>query len=193
MRPMTQAKQQEFLGMHIPYRLSAIDLCAEVVDLIRTSGPLHPTTVMFGTVKTVRFKNVRPVTNAFVEHGFMSCRVMLEFLGVGLDPNQTSLAEYRKHRRDSVTLEDFGRPLLTVTDVESQLANDRVLLEGIVRTIRAGHKGGAHLTRGGDSLPLEMLAAGCRGTRILVDHFLYRALNHAVPPSGSPLRHDRAT
>ena len=128
-----------------------------------------------------------------VEHGFMSCRVMLEFLGVGLNETQTGLSEYRNQRSDTVTLRDFDRPLLTVADVTGQLENDQALLDGIVQTIRAGHKGGAHLTRGGDSLPPIQLVAGCRATRKLVNHFLYRALNRSVPPGVSPLRDDKTT
>src|SRR6267142_1055564 len=193
MSQLTIVEQHAFLGMHIPYKLGAIDLCHEIVELLRTRGDQHVTTVTFGNVKTLEFKNARGVTNALAEHGFMSCRVMLEFLGIGLDQKQTGLSEYRKHRGDTVTLQDFGRPLLTVADVERQLANDSLLLDGLVQTIRAGHKGGAHLTRGGDSLPLERLAAGCRATRTLVDHFLYGALNRVAPPSIGPLRSDRAT
>jgi hypothetical protein len=185
---MTTAERHAFLAMHIPYKLGAIDLCQEMADLLARSGDQHMTTITFGSARTFKFKNVRPVTNAFVEHGFMSCRVLLEFLGVGLNNAQTGLAEYRNQRADTVTLRDFGRPLLAVADVEGQLANDRALIDGIVHVIRAGHKGGAHLTRGGDSLPIDRLAAGCRATRILVDHFLFRALNHAVPPTISYLR-----
>src|SRR5262245_8235853 len=113
---LTDAHKHVFLSMHIAYKLGAIDMCAEIVDMLKHLGDQHPTVVSFGTTKSMKFKHVRPVTNAFVEHGFMSCRVMLEFLGVGLDKTQTALAEYHNHRSDTVTLRDFGRPLLSVAE-----------------------------------------------------------------------------
>lgn len=185
---MSKAKQHEFLVQHIRYKIDAIDLCYDIVEFLRTNGDQHPTSVLFGEAKTLRFKNARPVTNPLAEHGFMSCRVMMEFLGIGLNKPQSALADYRRHRPDTVTLQDFNLDLLTTSQVESYFKGEQPPILGLVQTIKAGHKGGAHLTRGGDSLPLEQLSAGCRATRMLVDHYLYEAVNYAAPSRSHPLR-----
>jgi len=77
----------------------------------------------------------------------------------------------------------FDLELLGPRQVQACLANDTGAIDGLVQTIRAGHKGEAHLTMGGRRLAVRPLAAGCRATRRLVDHFLYEALRLPVPIS----------
>lgn len=190
---MSSEEQEAFLTDHIPYRLGAIDLCEAVAILIRHGLPRQPTTIYLGEVATIRFPAPSIFTNAAVEHGFMSCRAMLECLGIGLDHGQTALAQKRPKRDDTVTLCDFGLELLTVTQLNNALRNDGELLEGLVRTIQAAHKGGAHLTKGGERLGAGPLSAGCRATRALVDRFLYGALNRAAPPKLIQVQNARAT
>jgi hypothetical protein len=107
---------------------------------------------------------------------------MLEFLGVGLDRSKTKLDKYRNQRRDTATLEDFGLELLIADQVETYLASEPMLIDGLIRTIRAAHKAGAHLTTSGERLRPDSLEAGCRATRTLINHFLYEALGCAPPP-----------
>ena len=178
---MTMDEQEQLLVEHIPYKLAAIDLCRYATMLLgRRSGP-HATTIRIDGVGEIWLSDMSVFTNGVVEHGFMSCRAMLEFLGIGLDRAQTRLEEYRRHRADTATLKHFNLDLLTVKDVTRHLGSDNVLLDGLVQTIRAAHKGGAHLTIGGEKLKADPLAAGCRATRRLVDHFLYERLGRAAP------------
>lgn len=179
---MNIEQQEAFLTDHIPYRLAAIDLCELVADLLMRGLPPQPSTIHLGDVATIRSPTPDIFTNAAVEHGFMSCRAMLECLGIGLDKGQTGLAEKRPTHDDTVTLRSFGLDLLTVEQTTSALRNDSELLDGLVRTIRAAHKGGAHLTGGGERLGAVALGAGCRAARALVDRFLYAALKRSSPP-----------
>jgi hypothetical protein len=69
-----------------------------------------------------------------------------------------------------------------VDQVETYLAGEPMLIDGLIRTIRAAHKAGAHLTTSGERLLADPLEAGCRATRMLVNHFLYEALGCSPPP-----------
>jgi hypothetical protein len=106
---------------------------------------------------------------------------MLEFLGVGVDSAKAKLKTHRKRSSDTATLEDFGLGLLTAEQVETYLANEPTLIDGLIQTIRAAHKAGAHLTTDAERLSARPLEAGCRATRTLVDHFLYEDLGCAPP------------
>lgn len=178
---MTMDEQEQLLVEHIPYKLAAIDLCRYATTLLGRRSGSHATTIRIDGLAEIRLSDMSVFTNGVVEHGFMSCRAMLEFLGIGLDRAQTGLEEYRRHRADTLTLKHFNLDLITVKDVTRHLGSDNVLLDGLVQTIRAAHKGGAHLTIGGEKLKADPLAAGCRATRRLVDHFLYERLGRAAP------------
>ncbi|MBI1748240.1 MAG: hypothetical protein HYR55_16910 [Acidobacteria bacterium] len=179
---MTPELQEKFLNEHIPYKLTAIDLCYHVSLFLEHHGNAHVTTITVShPMMVIQAPTVTVFSNAVVEHGFMSCRAMLESLGVGLNPTQDQLAEYRHQRCTTLTLRHFGLDLLTVERVLAHLSDDVTAINGLVQTIRAGHKGGAHLTIGSERLQPAPLAAGCRATRSLVDHFLYEALGRAAP------------
>jgi hypothetical protein len=182
MTMMTAEERRRFLHEHIPYRLAAIDLCQIVARLLGDSTTLHPIVIQVGSILTIRAGQARIFTNPVVEHGFMSCRAMLEFLGVGLDRSQTKLENYRKQKPDTATLKDFTLELVTADQVKAYLTSEPTLIDGVIRTIRAAHKAGAHLTTGGEKLLAGPLEAGCRATRTLVDHFLYEALGCSPPP-----------
>jgi hypothetical protein len=77
---------------------------------------------------------------------------------------------------------DFTLELLTAYQVETYLAGEPILIDGLIHTIRAAHKAGAHLTTSGERLLAGQLEAGCRATRTLVDRFLYEALGCSPPP-----------
>ena len=60
--------------------------------VLRNHGDSYLTVIRLGSVLEINAARARVFTNAVVEHGFMSCRAMLEFLGVGVDRAQTGLA-----------------------------------------------------------------------------------------------------
>jgi hypothetical protein len=77
------------LHEHIPYRLAAIDLCQIVARILGDGSTFHtPILIQFGSILTIRAGQPHIFTNPVVEHGFMSCRAMLEFLGVGGIPRK---------------------------------------------------------------------------------------------------------
>ncbi len=190
---MTPTQQEEFLNEHISYKLTAIDLCYHVTRLLDRYGSTHATTITVAGLVVIQAPMVAVFSNAVVEHGFMSCRAMLESLGVGLNHTQNQLAEYRKQRSMTVTLRHFGLDPLTVGQVVAHLSHDVTAIDGLVQTIRAGHKGGAHLTLGSNKLQPGRLASGCRATRPLVDHFLYEALGRSSPAALFAVRNETAT
>lgn len=149
MTKLTAEKRRELLHEHIPYRLAAIDLCQIVARLLSDGTTFHPFVVQLGSV-LIKAGRPRIFTNPVVEHGLMSCRAMLEFLGVGLDRSQTKLKNYRNQKPDTATLENFTLELLTASQVETYLAKEPTLIDGLIQTIRAAHKAGAHLTKGLD-------------------------------------------
>jgi hypothetical protein len=178
-RPITAEQQETFLREHVPYRLQAIDLCAEVALLVgRSTGEL-PIEMRIGAVMAITGQG-RVFTNAVVEHGFMSCRALLECLGIGL--RDGVLADRKTQHEDTLTLRHFGLPLLTAEAAVAHLGGDPVRIDGLVRTIHAAHHGGAHLTTREERLELRPLVEGCRATRALVDRFLYGALGRPAPP-----------
>jgi hypothetical protein len=177
--PLSAERRETFLGEHIPYRLHAIDLCAEVATLMGRVGADPPMTIRVGELVTIDARQARAFTSAVLEHGFMSCRAMLECLGIGL--RDGGLADRKAQHDDTLTLRHFGLPLVTADEAIAHLDHDPVRIDGLVRTIHAAHHGGAHLTTREERLEAGPLVAGCRATRALVDRFLYGALGRPAP------------
>jgi hypothetical protein len=190
---LSEKTREEFLVEHIPYKLDAIDVCHYLAIFLERFGVRYPTTIRIGAVATLQMGDAALFTNAVVEHGFMSCRALLECLGVGLNKTQDGIDDYRKQRRHTVTLLSFDKELLTAAQATDYLKADARLIDGLVQTIRAAHRGGAHLTVGGDKLAPQPLKAGCSATRMLVDHFLYRALGREAPQPKVRLNDGTAT
>jgi hypothetical protein len=190
---LSDATREEFLAEHIPNKLAAIDFGGFVADFLERYGSSHPTTIQIGSAATMQMKDAALFTNAVVEHGVMSCRAMLECLGIGLNNTLDGIADYRKQGPHTVTLQHFDRELITAAQVTDYLKRDRVLMDGLVKTLREAHRGGAHLTMGGVELAPKPLKAGCSATRTLVDHFLYRALGRPAPKARIRLPDPTAT
>ena len=193
MNNMTDQEREEYLTEHIPYRLHAIDLCGQVVGFLLRYGHAHPTEIRLGSLYRIRFPNVSIFTNPVVEQGLMSCRAMMEFLGVGINKDHTKLKDYRQHFPDTVTLKHFGKELLIVSDVLSRYPNDNTVENALVQTISAGHTGVAHLTIGCGRPEPKAIVKGCEAIRKFVNDFLYRSINRELPPRMIDIQNNLAT
>jgi len=176
--PLTPERQEEFLSRHIPYRLHALDLGVMVSDYrFRRIDSSQPTAIQIGPL-SIKAVSGRLFTNAAVEHAMMSCRAMMECLG--LKETHLKLADDRGQHPNTVTLEHFGLSPLTADEAIAYL-NDPRQVDGLIQTFHSATLAGAHLTMVQADLSPELLAAGCRGTRALVNHFLYAELGRPAP------------
>src|SRR5262249_36318886 len=132
--PLTPERQEEFLSRHIPYRLHALDLGVMVSDyLFRRIDPSQPSAIQIGPL-SISAVSGRLFTNAAVEHAMMSCRAMMECLG--LKEIHSKLVDDRGQRPNTVTLEHFGLSPLTADEAIAYL-NDPAQVDGLIQTFHS--------------------------------------------------------
>jgi hypothetical protein len=179
--PLSDAKQAKLVSRDIPYRLGALDLGVMVSrEVLGLGDPSLLRTTLHRGETLILQSTGRLFANVAVEHAMMTCRAMMECLG--LRERDLKLVDDRGQHRNTVTLEHFGLPLLTAGQAIAYL-NDPEQIDGLVHTFHSATLAGAHLTMVDADLAPELLAAGCRATRKLVDHFLYEALGQPAPAS----------
>jgi hypothetical protein len=197
-----EAKRIDLLEVHIPARLRELGWCAAMANLARVdSGPLS-VDLCFGTVARCRLDKLEWISFPAFDVGILMCRALLEFLGVAYGPanksrHEPARLEQRKLdriRADDVCLMHFGLPLITEDEAVKgdDAATNVELLDALLSTLRAGHKGIAHLTstRGRD-LRLEHLEMACRQVVLLIRRHLYERRGKHLADSSWEVKFER--
>ncbi len=170
------------LDDHIPYRLNEIDGLRWVCELLLAAN-LQPQVVevTFDSKPVIRSPNYRFLTNPMLEMGAVYCRVLLEFLGIGLTHDR--LASGRNRKTDDVGIEHFGLEQVALADLRRAPFGDGQQIEqACVTTIHIAHKAVAHLTTGRQpDSDLQRLYLSSKLVPWLVSKHLYDALGLPEP------------
>jgi hypothetical protein len=174
---------EAMLQEHIPYRLTAIDCLRWVCELLQSGQSPRCVELSFDSRPVIASDSFRIFTNPMLEMGAIYCRVLLEFLGVGLDDSGSSLRVVRRRKPDDVGIEHFGLPPLSLDAVaDTELGATADVHRACVVTIHIAHKAVAHLTTGRQpDADLRRLHLCSRLVPRLVVKNLYGALNRPEP------------
>lgn len=123
-------------------------------------------------------------TNAAIESGIVNCRALLEFLGLRAASHTTLTQRPQRGRSDDVGIEDYGLPLVTVSEVTAKYPGDAVEAESALASlVTAANKWLAHSTAAVEMDPpqLHLLEIASRGVPALVISYFYTRLGLPAP------------
>ena len=183
---MSEAERKEVLEEHIPYRLTSIDGLRFACEILLKQA--HPATVKLYLDDNCLLASTsyRFLTNALLEVGAIYCRVLLEFVGIGLEMRTKKLKgkSRAQRRKGDIWIEDFGLKKASVADVRSAgTGKPDEVEEACVEAILTAHRAVAHLTYGLPGRPeLGRLRMGACTVLWLVEEYLYKRLDLEIPP-----------
>ena len=169
------------LDDHIPYRLTNIDGMRWACELLHP-GPTKEQILLTFAGRKVVSGTPRCITNPLIETGAISCRVMLEFLGIGLDRNG-ALVEVAVRKPDDITIERFGVPRVVLADLNAYAGSERdAVHRACIATIHMANKAVAHFTIAPiDRLGFERLLLCGKTIVDLVEQHLYAKIEKEMP------------
>lgn len=139
------------------------------------------------------------ITNPMIESGIIHARALLQFMGLTIDPTDSTKLKERQYsgRSDDLNIEDFSNgseklSTVTVQDVMDCYPGPEEEAEGsIARIIHVANKEIAHTTYGREISDDDytMLEIGARGIRALITNFFFHKLGLSEPQS--PVRLDK--
>ncbi len=188
---MTDKEREEFLNVHLPYRMAHLD------GLIWLAGgiPLE-NGVLRTPLAPIPEDQVMLLVNPMIDAGLLTCRVIADFLGIRLKKhnNVTSKGDI------SETKLDFDCPpkedtdhhitkaplnLQAVAKNEFDVENDKLsedLELAFKETLFSAMKASAHLTKTDSSVSGRKNPALCANALLtLVENKVYKALSWPVP------------
>jgi hypothetical protein len=180
---MNEQARKDWLEVHLPYRLQAVDGLRWVCELLLAGDYPTSVEVFFDGRKVITSSSFRFLTNPMLEVGVVFCRVLLEFLGVSLDRSKKHLKQRGSPQPDDVKMEDFGLLPITVEQVrQAPTGPPDQVEEACAYTIFTAHKAVAHLTPGpvprSDVVKLHLCSLTVRW---LVYEYVYKVLDLPEP------------
>ena len=169
---------------HVEYGLKHVDglcwLCTCLIDGV-PSGDL---TISVGDKMLVRRPSFAVLQNSLAEAGLIYCRKLLDFLGLKIDRNCSSLkARSAPYSDDTVGIEDLGLPRLDIAQLSvAPLGSGDAIQAACEHTIRSANKGVAHFTedRGDRAEEKPVLLCG-QAVAWLVAEYVYKPLDVSLP------------
>ncbi len=170
--PLTDEQKRKYRKEHIPHRLAHLEnlvWACHAIETYDTSDPLPPATVTVGDECGGRLehRSFRGVTNSLFDIGVVSCRVLLNFMGVYYEGSSDRLTYNGRAWESDVFWRDvFGsgwvpETVVNLSDQCPELTRDR--LEGAYKGVfEMANKAVAHLTMGhrsGDDVGRAKLCA----------------------------------
>jgi hypothetical protein len=193
------ATKDDYITSIIPHRLGMVDILHHALTEMTFDDGAKPLEIYVEGKLKMR-GNTNAYSNSAIEAGIINARALLEFLGLKVDPkNSTKLKERNGQRRDDdLFIEDFeneGEHLvkITIDDVKAHYPGPEEEAEGaLARIIHIGHKEIAHPTLGRENTDDDyaMLEIAARGIRALTVSFFFTRLG--VPAPISPVSEARA-
>jgi hypothetical protein len=181
---MTESEREALLEVHIPYRMTAVDGMRWACRYLIENDADGQIGLRRGGVELFTSETVRIFTNPVIEMGAVSCRVLLEFLGLRLDQTATPpvMRGVPTRMGDDIGIEDFGLPRVTLDDL------DAVSLEipgwgrqVCAETVYISNKAIAHLTRAPVDLEALPQLSDCGlATLRLMERHVYGALGRRL-------------
>ncbi|MBC8492795.1 MAG: hypothetical protein H8D43_03335 [Chloroflexi bacterium] len=181
---MDEQDRKNWLEVHLPYRLQAVDGLRWVSELLLVGNYPASVEVFFDGRRVISSTSFRFLTNPMLEAGVIFCRVLLEFLGVSLDnTTKDRLKQRTSGWRDAVKIEDFRLLPITVEQVrQAPTGSPDQVEEACAYTILTAHKAIAHLTPGPEPKSDVAKLHLCSLTvPWLVCEYVYRALELPEP------------
>lgn len=177
---LNQAERDIYLKTHIPYRMTSVDGMRYVCGHLAAFGEGGPIQLHLPPAPTITSPTIRILSNPVIEVGAIYCRVLLEFLGLGLEDGQ--LAERTNRRGDDVGIEDFDLPRVTLADLDAVASDHSDIRAYCATTVYVAHKAIAHLTNAPVDLETIPHVHDCGlATLRLMERHLYEALGRPVP------------
>ncbi len=185
---------EEIRDRIIPYRLQALDAANKAAEL-RQSWDTAKTMKIYFDEKLTITGNSNAYTNPVLESGLIHCRALLDFLGLKIEPkNSTKLVprDSTNRKQDDMGIEHFsisGVPLGLVTPekavslYQGPESEAEAALSGV---IHMANKGLAHITSGLNlsNTDFQHLEIASRGVRALVISHFYTPLGLLPPDIG---------
>jgi hypothetical protein len=186
------ATKDDYITSIIPHRLGMVDILHHALTEMTFDDGAKPLEIYVEGKLKMR-GNTNAYSNSAIEAGIINARALLEFLGLKVDPkNSTKLKERNGQRRgDDLFIEDFeheGEHLvkITIDDVKAHYPGPEEEAEGaLARIIHIGHKEIAHPTLGRENTDDDyaMLEIAARGIRALTVSFFFTRLGSPAPIS----------
>jgi hypothetical protein len=181
---------EEYIKSIIPHRLGMVDIMHFALTQMTFEGGAKPIELLVDG--KLRVKGLTTAfTNPAVEAGIINARALLEFLGLKVDPQDSTKLKERngKRRDDDLFIEDFKNgneqlTKITIEDVKRYYPGSPEEAEGaLARIIHIGHKEIAHPTLGRESSDddFTMLEIAARGVKALTVTFFFRKLGVPAP------------
>jgi hypothetical protein len=179
----------DVLNVVIPHRLGAIATLNLLSKLRMHWGEPKPMEVYFaGKLQITGTSNA--FANPVIEAGLLHCRALLEFVGLGVSPNDPSKIAQRasKRRHDDWGIEHFSNShgplsLVTPTQAISKYKGNSVEAESaLAAVLHVANKALAHITSTpGGAIDIRLLEIASRGVPAIVTSYLYTPLGLPAP------------
>ena len=175
---LTEIERQQYLIGNIPYRLQSLQTCRTLCHM-KMSQPTFGLELRMGEMLVLDDANAL-LTNPIVESGLIYCRVLLEFLGIGLVRTTGMLKQTQTQKNmmniGDICITDFNLPKITVGQATTGFAYasaDRIDT-ALRQVILNANKSVAHLTSG-PTLPATLpdLRLSCHVVVDLIISHLY--------------------
>ncbi|MEH6638662.1 MAG: hypothetical protein V7717_05270 [Porticoccaceae bacterium] len=193
------ATKDDYITSIIPHRLDMVDILHHALTEMTFDDGAKPLEIYVEGKLKMR-GNTNAYSTSAIEAGIINARALLEFLGLKVDPHDsTKLKERNGWRRDDdLFIEDFKAEdehlvKITIDDVKAHYPGPEEEAEGaLARIIHIGHKEIAHPTLGRENSDDDyaMLEIAARGIRALTVSFFFTKLG--VPAPISPVSKARA-
>lgn len=176
------AELRTLLDIDLPHRLTTIDLMIWTCGVVRNGAADRGLRVEIGGVGAMASPKAAALTNPIIEAGVISCRSMIQFLGLQVQGN--SLAPLTPTRQDDIwigSIPGLGAVAPTAflaLSVDQPADRERSTVDAVT----LANKLIAHLTA--HSLQSNLLTEIERTGRLVhlaFDTFVYQALSNPIP------------
>lgn len=184
--------KDDYIFRIIPHRLGMVDILHHALTEMTFEDGAKPLEIYVDGKLKVR-GNTNAYSNTAIEAGIINARALLEFLGLKVDPNDSTKLKERNSRRrdDDLFIEDFENDdgnlsKIAIDDVKVYYPGPPEEAEGaLARIIHIGHKEIAHPTLGRKNTDDDyaMLEIAARGIRALTVSFFFTKLGVHAPVS----------
>lgn len=178
----------------IPYRLQALDAVNLAIHLKNTWDAPRTMKIYFDE-KLCIVGNSSAYMNPVVESGLIHCRALLDFLGLKVDPKDSTklIGRNRKQaQKDDLMIEHFANslgslPMVTPEEAISRYQGPKSEAEtALASVLHTANKGLAHITSGLEfsATDVQHLEIASRGVRALMQTHFYTPLGLLPPELG---------
>ena len=167
----------------LPYRLYALDIFRKALSFVEQ----YPQGGEFNCSVEGKIKfqgNSYGFTNPSIEMGIIHARVLLEFLGLKAQSQQTKLFEESNPRQSDIHIGRYGLDRVTIVKAVEPYTGQKFIAEqALAETITAANKLVAHSTEkiNLDPKNIEWYLITCKAIPVLFNLYFYQPLKLKMP------------